>query len=93
MSTNHFDESAAAEVTLVYHTVGHNQSYNSLDCTTKFLSVVFKESPAAKHIGCGKTKSRRTVSQVSVTGQIFAPEASQQVFYTEFYGRIWVADC
>jgi len=87
MLTDHFAESAAAEVALVYRTVRHNQSYNSLNCTTKLLSVVFKEPPAAKHIRCGRMKSSKIVSQV------LAPEASQQVCCTEFYGRIRVADC
>ena len=78
MLTDHFAESAAAEVALVYRTVRHNQSYNSLNCTTKLLSVVFKEPPAAKHIRCGRMKSSKIVSQV------LAPEAPNRYVVLNF---------
>lgn len=53
-----------AEATLVYHNVMHNLSYNSLDCSIKLLRTLFKDSPTAKGLRCGKTKAEAIVTGV-----------------------------
>lgn len=47
----------ASEATLAFHTVKHHQSYRSLDCTSKLLTSIFKDSPTAKKISCSRTKA------------------------------------
>jgi len=47
-----------AELTLIYHKVRHNLSYNSLDCTIKLLKLLFKDSGTAKILHVAEPRQR-----------------------------------
>lgn len=42
-----------AEITKIYHTIRHNQSYNSLDCSFKLNKLIFEDSKLAGKASCG----------------------------------------
>lgn len=52
------------ELCKIYHTIKHNQSYNSLDCSLKLDKVVYSDSKLAAKISCGRTKSEAIVQNV-----------------------------
>ena len=45
---------AAKELTFVYHTISHNQSFNSMNCTSSLIRTLFNE----KQFTAARTKSR-----------------------------------
>ncbi|XP_046746421.1 uncharacterized protein LOC124411372 [Diprion similis] len=47
----------AAEGALVYHTVSHHMSFNSLDCTCALNREIFSGSDVAKKVTCNRTKA------------------------------------
>lgn len=59
---------AATEITFVYHTVVHNHSYNSLDCTMKLNATCFADSKISKMLHCGRTKA------ASITKNVLLPD-------------------
>ncbi|XP_031336575.1 uncharacterized protein LOC116182582 [Photinus pyralis] len=73
----------AAEVTNVYHTVKHAHSYNSLDCTTQLLSVMYSDSHIATKIRLGRTKASMIAFNVLAPFSIQSPlcELSKGVFF------------
>ncbi|CAF1600543.1 unnamed protein product, partial [Rotaria magnacalcarata] len=54
----------AAELTLVYHGVRHEHSYNSQSCTVDVSKKLFHDSTIAKNISCGRTKARELAVNV-----------------------------
>ena len=54
----------AAELTKVYHSVKHHQSYKSVDCEVKVDREIFNDSAIAKGITCGKTKAQAMCENV-----------------------------
>lgn len=48
---------AAAEGVFAYHTVVHQQSFLSMDCTSRLISKCFKDSEKAKRFTCARTKA------------------------------------
>ena len=56
------DKVTAAEVTTVYHTVQHSQSYRSEDCGSKLTSVIFPDSDIAKRMSWGRIKAASIVA-------------------------------
>lgn len=58
------DKVTAAEITSVYHTVYHSQSYRSEDCGSKLSQVIFPDSDIAKKMACGRTKATSIVTDV-----------------------------
>ena len=49
---------------MIYHTVKHNLSYNSMDCGNKLLREIFGDSKVASKIACGRTKAEMIVKKV-----------------------------
>ena len=66
-------KAAAAEGTWAYHTVKHQQSFNSNDCTSQLFKAIFPDSVVAK-----KFTSARTKIASIITG-VLAPFAQQKV--------------
>lgn len=58
------DKVTAAEVTSVYHSVQHAQSYRSSDCGSKLAPVIFPDSEIAKKMSCGRTKAASIITDV-----------------------------
>lgn len=58
------DQTTAAELTKVYHTIKHHQSYRSLDCSTKVDRQVYSDSAVAKGVTLGRTKAQALCSNV-----------------------------
>ncbi|KAF4096150.1 hypothetical protein G5714_023753 [Onychostoma macrolepis] len=58
------DNITAAEVTSVYHSVQHAQSYRSSDCGSKLAPVIFLDSEIAKKMSCGRMKAASRVTDV-----------------------------
>lgn len=54
----------AAEITSIYHTVQHSQSYMSADCGSKLASVIFPDSKIAKKCQCSCTKAASILTDV-----------------------------
>lgn len=54
----------AAELALTYHTVKHNQSYNSMDCNVKLNKTIFVDSKTALNVKLGRTKMEALVNEV-----------------------------
>lgn len=54
----------ASELALTYHTVKHNLSYNSMDCTIKLNEIIYANSPTANAIHLARTKMEALVSEV-----------------------------
>jgi hypothetical protein len=54
----------AAELTLSFHTVKHNQSFTSLSCTSKLNAVMYSDSQIAQKMFCGKTKAIALIKTV-----------------------------
>ena len=52
-------ELAKAEGLMAFHTVNHNHSFNSMECTSKVIQKLFE-----KKIACGKTKTEAIVKNV-----------------------------
>lgn len=57
-------EVQAAETTLVFHTVKHNQSFNSLDCTVPLQKCLYSDSEIAKQVTCARTKAEAILKNV-----------------------------
>lgn len=57
-------EVQAAEATLVFHTVKHNQSFNSLDCTVPLQKCLYADSNIAKEVTCARTKAEAILKNV-----------------------------
>lgn len=62
-----------SELSMVYHTVKHQHSYNSFDCTSKLNSLLYYDSSLAKQIHCGRTKAS------SLTENVLGPKAIELV--------------
>ncbi|CAF1516743.1 unnamed protein product [Rotaria sordida] len=62
--TREKDEIAAAEATIVYHSVRHGISYLAQQCTTDVLKTLFASSSIAKSLSCGKTKAAAIATDV-----------------------------
>ncbi len=54
----------ASQITIIYHNIRHNLSYNSLDCNLKLIAKIFQDSKVAKKISCGRTKSEMILVNV-----------------------------
>lgn len=54
----------AAEVAHIFHSIKHHHSYNSLDCSMKLNSKLYKDSHIAPKLSCGRTKSTAIVCNV-----------------------------
>lgn len=54
----------AAELALTYHTVKHNLSYNSMDCTIKLNKIIYTNSTSATGIHLARTKMEALVTEV-----------------------------
>lgn len=54
----------AAELALTFHTVKHNLSYNSMDCTNKLSKILYADSKIATKISLGRTKMEALVTEV-----------------------------
>lgn len=48
----------AIELTLAFHTVKHQMSFKSTDCTSRLLKKLFNDSEKAKKLSSARTKSR-----------------------------------
>ena len=64
VSKPEYADVTACELGLVYHSVKHNHSYNSLDCGNKLVTALFHNSDIAEKRACGKTKSEQLVKNV-----------------------------
>ncbi|CAI6351384.1 unnamed protein product [Macrosiphum euphorbiae] len=51
---------AAKEITLAFHTVMHNHSFNSMTCTADLIRLLFNE----KKFTCAKTKTRDLIVNI-----------------------------
>lgn len=58
------DKISASELALTYHTVKHNLSYNSMDCTVKLNKIIYADSKTALNIKLGRTKMEALVNEV-----------------------------
>ena len=54
----------AAELALTFHTVKHNLSYNSMDCTNKLSRILYADSKVATKIRLARTKMEALVTDV-----------------------------
>ncbi|GBP12666.1 hypothetical protein EVAR_10314_1 [Eumeta japonica] len=54
----------ASELALTYHTVKHNLSYNSMDCTVKLNKIIYADSSTATAIRLARTKMEVLVTEV-----------------------------
>ncbi|XP_028159816.1 uncharacterized protein LOC114352418 [Ostrinia furnacalis] len=54
----------ASELALTYHTVKHNLSYNSMDCTIKLNKMIYVDSSTATAIRLARTKMEALVTEV-----------------------------
>ncbi|RVE40922.1 hypothetical protein evm_014426 [Chilo suppressalis] len=54
----------ASELALTYHTVKHNLSYNSMDCTIKLNKIIYCNSATATAIHLARTKMEALVTEV-----------------------------
>ncbi|XP_047999563.1 uncharacterized protein LOC125236694 [Leguminivora glycinivorella] len=63
----------AGELSLTYHTVKHNLSYNSMDCNVKLNKVIYVDSKTALKIKLGRTK------QEALVNEVLAPYALESV--------------
>ena len=54
----------ASELALTYHTVKHNLSYNSMDCTIKLNKIIYAKSASASAIHLPRTKMEALVTEV-----------------------------
>lgn len=53
-----------AELALTFHTVKHNLSYNSMDCTNKLSKILYTDSKTATNIRLARTKMQALVTEV-----------------------------
>lgn len=73
-STNSSDNKiTAAELTLTYHTVKHNLSYNSMDCNVKLNKTIYADSKTALNIQLARTKME------ALACEVLGPYALQKV--------------
>lgn len=54
----------ASELALIYHTVKHNLSYNSMDCTIKLNRIIYVNSATATGIHLARTKMEALATEV-----------------------------
>ncbi|XP_041986133.1 uncharacterized protein LOC121738248 [Aricia agestis] len=54
----------ATEATLVYHTVKHHESFNSLDCTAPLCKSIYPDSKIAKDVTCSRSKAEAILKNV-----------------------------
>lgn len=59
-----YKDNIAAELAITYHSVKHNLSYNSMDCTIKFNKNIYANSSAATGIHLGRTKMEELITEV-----------------------------
>lgn len=55
---------AAAELSMVYHSVMHHHSYLSIDCNSNLNKIIFNDSNIIKKFSCGRTKANAIVTNV-----------------------------
>ena len=64
------EEIRIAEVCLTYHTVYHHLSYRAMDCNTKLVKELFKDSKIANRVQLGRTKmeaiAKNILSPISI---------------------------
>ncbi|RVE42963.1 hypothetical protein evm_012392 [Chilo suppressalis] len=65
----------ASELALTYHTVKHNLSYNSMDCTIKLNKIIYCNSATATAIHLARTKMEALVTEV--LGPIFCTKCGR----------------
>ena len=53
---------AGAEIAQIYHAIKHNHSYNSLHCSLKLNSKLYKNSKVASKASCGRTNSEAIIT-------------------------------
>lgn len=58
------DNVTAAELALTYHTIKHNLSYTSMDCTVKLNKIIYVNSSTATSIRLARTKMEALVTEV-----------------------------
>lgn len=58
------DNVTAAELALTFHTVKHNLSYNSMDCSVKLDKIIYADSKTATSIRLARTKMEALVTEV-----------------------------
>ena len=73
--TNSDYKAAAAEGTRAYHTVKHQQSFFSNDCTSQLFKAIFPDSGVAKKFASAKTKTASII-----TGAL-APYAQKKLLF------------
>ena len=73
--TNSDYKAAAAEGTRAYHTVKHQQSFLSNDCTSQLFKAIFPDSGVAK-----KFTSARTKTASIITG-VLSPYAQKKLLF------------
>ncbi|XP_060877253.1 tigger transposable element-derived protein 4-like [Metopolophium dirhodum] len=61
----------AAEITKMYHTIRHNPSYNSLDCSFKLDKLIFEDSKLAGKANCDRKKCKAIAQNVLALRSLF----------------------
>ncbi|XP_026744936.1 uncharacterized protein LOC113506291, partial [Trichoplusia ni] len=64
LSSNEDTKLAAAELAMTYHTVKHNLSYNSQDCSIKLNKIIYVDSKTATNLRLARTKMEALVTEV-----------------------------
>ena len=68
-------KAAAAEGTWAYHTVKHQQSFLSNDCTSQLFKAIFPDSGVAKKFASARTKT------ASIITRVLAPYAQKKLLF------------
>lgn len=55
---------SAAEGAMAFHTVMHQQTFNSMTCTSKLQKLIFSDSKIVAEYTCGKTKCEAIICNV-----------------------------
>ena len=75
-------KTAAAEVTWAFHTVKHQQSFLSNDCTLHLFKTLFPDSDIAKKFALARTKTKNIITGVlgPYAQKILLSELGTQLF-------------
>ncbi|CAF1073053.1 unnamed protein product [Didymodactylos carnosus] len=77
------NELAAAEATLIYHSIKHGLSYLAQECSTNVCKTIFSTSNTAKNLSCARTKA--TAISINALAPFFTNKILNEIQFSQYF--------